>query len=226
MFEQLAFPAGEGTTNLSSDAILSAAEAQHIPFVMIAQANLSSLGSLQISADARARITTAVEQGCVVLVPSQDATVSGTQAIAWMELSPATGQFSEDLEDGTRSADVEYAGVEDSTRLYLGRVGQGRAGRCSASSASPATQSGSTGPEEQPSCQPSPRELAWQGYLPLGPTNCEHPDQGPGPPGVSIEFARQLDGWPLTGVIHRPWLPRPTQAPNSRNARSGTRSRP
>ena len=80
---------------------------------MITQANLSSLGSLQISADARARITTAVEQGCVVLVPSQDATVSGTQAIAWMELGPATGQFSEVLEDGTRSADVEYAGVED-----------------------------------------------------------------------------------------------------------------
>jgi uncharacterized membrane protein len=112
VFEQDVIPAASGTTLLGTINIVQQALAQGVPFVTITSGNLPALSTLDVSAEAKARITAAVLQGAIVATPVHSVMVGTTQAISWLELNPSTGEISGVLEDGTRSALGEEATVD------------------------------------------------------------------------------------------------------------------
>src|SRR5262249_11326005 len=75
VFEQDVVPVPPGTTALGTFSILQHALAQRIPFATITRANLAALSTFDLSADAKARITTAVLQGAIVATPVHSVTV-------------------------------------------------------------------------------------------------------------------------------------------------------
>ena len=79
--------------------------------------DLATLSSLSISANAKAYITAAIDQGLLVIVPSQEVPIAGKSTVSWLEINPTTGEIAGVLENGIRSV-VEYTSgevvVEDS----------------------------------------------------------------------------------------------------------------
>ncbi|HVX12981.1 MAG TPA: DUF4214 domain-containing protein [Pirellulales bacterium] len=88
-------------TSMSSLSIFSAAVQQGIPLVTIDQANLSTLSTLNISAEAKAQITQDVQKGETAIVPSTMVTVGAGKTIAWIELNTASGDATIVSEDGS-----------------------------------------------------------------------------------------------------------------------------
>ena len=70
--------------------------------------NFSILQTLAISEDAKAYITTAIDDGKVVIVPAQEVPIGDTSAVSWYEIDPKTGELSGVLENGIRSVAVEF----------------------------------------------------------------------------------------------------------------------
>jgi uncharacterized membrane protein len=101
-------------TPVSTLTIFQAAAAQQIPIAKISSANLSQLDALAISAEARARITTAIGNGKVVFVPNQSVQVNGTGTDGWYELDPNTGEITGVTSDGGHELTVEQI-----TQLFL-----------------------------------------------------------------------------------------------------------
>ena len=106
-YEQEVVPSTPDTTNLGTLEIIQQALAQNIPFATFTTDNLSALSALDLSADVKARIAMAVSLGEIVVVPINNVTIGGTQAITWLEINPRTGDVSGVLEDGTRSEIAE-----------------------------------------------------------------------------------------------------------------------
>ena len=75
--ESVAFPAVPGVTFMSAYGIIQSAVAAGIPLVTINSANAAVVSSLNISAEAKARITVSVEDGLTVFVPAASVTVNG-----------------------------------------------------------------------------------------------------------------------------------------------------
>ncbi|HWB10387.1 MAG TPA: DUF4214 domain-containing protein [Pirellulales bacterium] len=93
---------------ISTSEIFDAATQQNIPLVIVSASNLANLASLNISAEAKARITAAVDSDKVVLVPARSVTLNGTTTVGWYEVDPATGAATGVLEDGSHGADLEW----------------------------------------------------------------------------------------------------------------------
>ena len=70
--------------------------------------NLSLLQTLNLPADAIARITTSVQNGLLVIVPTRTVVVDGTQASAWFDLDPTTGEIISESQGGSYQSIVEY----------------------------------------------------------------------------------------------------------------------
>jgi uncharacterized repeat protein (TIGR01451 family) len=85
----------------SAATVLSEAFALGIPLTTIDAHNLSRLDSLSISDEAKARITAAVAQGKVVIVPTTEVPLAGTPTIAWYQVDPVSGEAIGVNEDGT-----------------------------------------------------------------------------------------------------------------------------
>jgi transglutaminase-like putative cysteine protease len=92
----------------STSAVFAAATAQGIPIVALTAQNQSALQAIAISADAKARITTALQAGKQVLVPAKAPTIDGAPAIAWYEVDPTTGETIGVGEDGTHQDLITY----------------------------------------------------------------------------------------------------------------------
>jgi hypothetical protein len=73
--------------------VFNAAVAQGIGLTAISSVNLNVLDGLNISADAKARITTDVRNGFAVIVPNQSVILNGAPTIAWAEINYATGEY-------------------------------------------------------------------------------------------------------------------------------------
>ncbi len=99
-------PAPSGSEMIGTNSIFLQAMAQGIPFVVISTQNEAILSTLAISANAKAYITTAIDNGLIVIVPSQELTIGNTPAVSWFQLNPITGEMSGVLENGIHS--VEY----------------------------------------------------------------------------------------------------------------------
>lgn len=85
---------------ISTIHVFEAAERQEIDLATITSDNLSLLHSLQISADAKARITIAVSEGNVVVVPQRNVDLNGESTIGWYQVDPADGNTIGVMEDG------------------------------------------------------------------------------------------------------------------------------
>ena len=99
--EAQSVPVLPGGVNLSSASIIEQSMQQGIPMVGIGQSNLSARQSLNLPADAIARITTDVQNGLVVIVPTRAITINATPITAWWIVNPATGKIQRSL--GRRS---------------------------------------------------------------------------------------------------------------------------
>ena len=73
--------------------VFQAAAAQGIGLTTITGANLNVLDSLNIPADAKARITADVNQGFGVITPEHTVLLGGQSAIAWADIDLATGEY-------------------------------------------------------------------------------------------------------------------------------------
>lgn len=86
-------PSGQARQVDNTFDVFQAAVAQGIGFTAISSANLADLSRLDIPGDARARITTDVNQGFGVVVPDRAVMLNGTPTIAWAEINLATGEY-------------------------------------------------------------------------------------------------------------------------------------
>ena len=87
--ESQVIPAIQGGQNLGAVSIINASLAQGIPLVVINASTLSQLDSLNLTADAKARITTDVQAGVTVIVPASSITVNGQATTSWFEVNPS-----------------------------------------------------------------------------------------------------------------------------------------
>ena len=104
-------PADNAFTAVSTFTIFQAAANQGVPLVNITSDNLTALDGLGISAEAKARITTAVGLGMDVLVPSRSVTINDVPTVGWYETDPNTGETTGVTEDGGHFGFVEVAAV-------------------------------------------------------------------------------------------------------------------
>ncbi len=109
VLQEVGAPAGFTAT--SSFDVFSAAAAAGTPIVLISKDNLTSLSSLPLSDEAKARITAAVEKGLVVLTPTAMTAVNGGLTSAWVEINPVTASEIYVSEDGTHGALTEKGSV-------------------------------------------------------------------------------------------------------------------
>src|SRR5262249_15490219 len=72
------------------DIIQQAEALPGVSMVLIGPDNLSQLAALNLSADVKARITAAVQNGAVVTVPNSMVTIDGQQRSAWFQTDTAT----------------------------------------------------------------------------------------------------------------------------------------
>ncbi len=96
----------------SSFGIFSQALSNGIPLSFITKANLSSLSTLPLSAEAKARITASVLEGLDVLTPSSMVQLpDGSSTVAWLQMDPSDGDSIFMSENGGHDAIVEYGGL-------------------------------------------------------------------------------------------------------------------
>ena len=113
LLEGQAFPSVPGAQSSSSAAIIQQSLQQGIPLATIDASHLSLLQSFELPADAIARITTNVQNGLTVIVPTEAVTVDGTQTTAWFNFNPTTGEEIAESEDGGHQVIATYAAGEE-----------------------------------------------------------------------------------------------------------------
>src|SRR5262249_39252628 len=77
-----------------------AAKAQNIPLVSITPTTANQLDTAGYSADAKARMSDALQAGKVVIVPQTPVSLNGQPHTAWYEVDPVTGVTVDTGEDG------------------------------------------------------------------------------------------------------------------------------
>ncbi|MBV9124023.1 MAG: hypothetical protein JO112_11750, partial [Planctomycetes bacterium] len=95
--------------------VFNAAVAQGIGLAMITPDNLGVLDGLNLTPDAKARITADVQQGFGVIVPDQMVLLNGAPTIAWAEINLTTGEY----------IGVDANGGHQGAFEYLALVGEG-----------------------------------------------------------------------------------------------------
>jgi uncharacterized membrane protein len=107
--EALSLPVAPGAQNLSAILIIQRAMQQGIALTTLDANNLSRLSTYGLSPDAAARITTDVQNGLIVIVPTQPLTVNGAPTTAWLEFDPTTGETIAVGQGGGHQGLVVYA---------------------------------------------------------------------------------------------------------------------
>jgi uncharacterized membrane protein len=108
VLEANALPITTGSQNLSAVAIIQQSVQQGIPLVAISASNLSQLQTLDLPADAIARITTNVENGLTVNVPARAISENGTPITAWFNYNPTTGEMIAENQNGGHQGVTEF----------------------------------------------------------------------------------------------------------------------
>ncbi len=102
-------PCLPGGQNLSAAAIIQQAIQQGIPLTVITAANLSVLQTLNLPADAYARITSDVVDGLAVVVPDQAVTVDASPTTAWFVWNTTTGQVLAQNPNGENQGIISFS---------------------------------------------------------------------------------------------------------------------
>jgi uncharacterized membrane protein/transglutaminase-like putative cysteine protease len=103
--------------DLSAQMIFTLAREQGVPLVVLTPANPGVLQTLDFPADAMARISDALENGMVVIVPAHAITIDGSPRVGWYQSDTATGQTVGMLDDGNHLG--EYTAVQRFTDTVL-----------------------------------------------------------------------------------------------------------
>jgi hypothetical protein len=96
-----------GRPVLTTARIGTAAQEQGIQPVHLASDNLHLLDQLDLSTQAKARITSATAAGKLVIIPAEKVQIDGGLHTGWWEIDPITGETIGVLEDGLHGA-LEY----------------------------------------------------------------------------------------------------------------------
>jgi uncharacterized membrane protein len=115
----------------STSTVFDAAETQGIQRVTLTPGDEARLAALNIDAVAKARITSALEAGLTIIVPSQDVTIGGQTTVAWFQINPQTGETIGVGEDGGHDAILEFV-AQNVTLLQNNDVLQEKFGRLAA----------------------------------------------------------------------------------------------
>jgi uncharacterized membrane protein/PKD repeat protein len=105
-----------GETPDSAFATFQAAVDQELPLGFASPDNLGDLADAPISDEAKARITTATQEGKVVVFPYQDVILESGPAMGWLEIDPE-GNASYVSEEGLRASGNEYGLVTSRTAI-------------------------------------------------------------------------------------------------------------
>ena len=111
VIEDQVLPVTPGSPDTGAVAIIQQARQQGIPLAAITANSLPLLTSLGLPADAVARITTNVQNGLAVLVPTKALTINGIPTTAWLVINPVTGEWIAQGQDGGYQSIAEYAAV-------------------------------------------------------------------------------------------------------------------
>ena len=106
---------------VSAADVLALSANQGIGATVLASSNLSMLGGLNLSADAKARITQAVSGGAIVFAPNQAVTINGVARTGWVVFR-TDGTATAVLEDGSHGALLEYTAVQLQSALIAGET--------------------------------------------------------------------------------------------------------
>jgi uncharacterized membrane protein len=101
-------PDGQTQSVQNTFDVFQAAVAQGIGFTAITEDSLADLQALNISAEAKARITADVQNGFNVMVPNQNVLIDGVLTIAWVEIDQNTGEFIGVTHDGGHEGLLEF----------------------------------------------------------------------------------------------------------------------
>ncbi len=93
-------PSTPGSQNLGAATIIQQSVQDGIPLAVVNASDLSLLQALSLPADAIARITTNVQNGLTVFVPTRALTVDGAQTTAWLNYDPTTGELIAESQSG------------------------------------------------------------------------------------------------------------------------------
>ncbi len=105
------FSEAAGNAPISTEAIFSGASDQGIDLIMLSAVNAPLLDQLDISDEAKARISTEIQAGDSVIVPTKNVAIAAQETVGWYEIDPATGETVGVLEDGGNQDIVEYGTI-------------------------------------------------------------------------------------------------------------------
>ena len=102
-------PSGDASSPNSVINILQAAEAQGIELEYIGRGNSDILSTTDYSSEAKARISQAIEQDKLILIPKANVNINGQLTIGWFEIDLLTGEVQDVNEHGEHFSAGEYA---------------------------------------------------------------------------------------------------------------------
>jgi len=117
--EGIAIPSTPGDPSVTVPDIIDMADSQGIPLVVLSPAQIGQVADLAISAQAQARISSALTAGYVVITPTTSVQVGGTEQTAWYQVDPNTGSLSAVAEDGLHQDEEEEDAVQGSSSLQV-----------------------------------------------------------------------------------------------------------
>jgi large repetitive protein len=103
-----------GTTLVAAGSvadIFSAAQTQGIGTILLTPSESSLVGTLPISADAQARILTALDSNLLVFAPLAPVSLNALNTYGWYQIDPTTGITESVAEDGAHQGIVDYTAV-------------------------------------------------------------------------------------------------------------------
>jgi hypothetical protein len=98
---------GELSTSIGTPKIFETANESGIELVVITPHSLSKLEQLDISDEAKARVTAAIEREQIAIVPAQMVLVNGSFEVGWYEIDPVTGRTISVSENGLHNSTWE-----------------------------------------------------------------------------------------------------------------------
>jgi hypothetical protein len=120
VIEQQSISVGDTRPIVSTANIFAAADAQDIPLMFVSSSNANQLNGLDISDEAKARISQAIDDDLIVLVPTRSVALGGSSTTAWYQIDSETGESIGVTEDGGHAAIAEFSFMQAIIGVEIG----------------------------------------------------------------------------------------------------------
>ena len=111
VIDRLMDQSGTNAALKSSTSVLSIfekANEQNINLVFIEKTSANLIESLDISNEAKIRISQSIKFGNTIIIPEESVDLNGNLIVGWFEYDPETGDFFDTLENGGHASLLEY----------------------------------------------------------------------------------------------------------------------